>query len=365
MPEENEKVEDFISLWKKKMESNGEKPSVIGETLEKIKELENENKMLRSKIESNIELITKTEQLVRNTIEENEQLKKQIETRGSVGTSNLQQNNIELNNKILNLEKNLVEKEVELRGKSNEITELRNKLTQASQEIQKKDSETNLGLIEGLKSDLSKKDQEIGDLKNQINELIEENSVLNQQLIEKMKKLPIDYVVPVEQPKPTVIKPQSSEPSSHTLEILCQDLQTDLNKYKKIVDNLTKEKGELEQAFKNGGFQLEPEELKRLKVENENLKNEISQIQDSLKRKQKAEDLMPLVNKAEKKISDLENQLREKDHLIAELKVQQTSQPLTPKGPMSDLVEELQNTINKLKITIEEKNKIIEQLQAS
>jgi chromosome segregation ATPase len=365
MPEENEKIEDFISLWKKKMENNGEKPSVIGETLDKIKELENENKMLRSKIESNIELITKTEQLVKNTIEENEQLKRQIGIGSRVDTTNLQQKTIELDNKILNLEKNLVEKEVELRGKSNEITELRNKLAQASQKIQKNDSEANLGLIEGLKSDLSKKDQEINRLANQINELKEENSVLNQQLIEKMKKLPIDYVVPVEQPKPTVIKPQSSEPSSHTLEILCQDLQTDLNKYKKIVDKLTKEKSELEQAFKDGGFQLEPEELKKLKVENENLKNEISQIQESLKNKKKVEDLMPQVNEADKKISDLENQLREKDHLIAELKVQQKSQPLTPNGPMSDLVEELQNTINKLKIIIEEKNKIIEQLQAS
>ncbi len=41
MPEENEKVEDFVSLWRKKMktEIDKPKPSAIGDTLDKIKQV--------------------------------------------------------------------------------------------------------------------------------------------------------------------------------------------------------------------------------------------------------------------------------------------------------------------------------------
>jgi hypothetical protein len=358
MPENNEKVEDFISLWKKKMENETNKPSVIGETLDKVKALEQENTELRNKIKENIELITKTEQIIRNTIEENKRLKEQA---GSNSASS-QQNNIDLNNKILNLENKLVEKEVELRGKSSEIIQLKTELEKASTSIKQVDSEATTKLVEDLKAEISRKNILISEFETKINKLTEENTVLNQQLIEKMKSLPIDYVVPVEQPKPKVIRPQSTQPSSQTLEILCQDLQTDLNRYKKIVDKLNKEKGELEQALKQGGFQLEPEELKELKNENENLKNELAQIQESLKIKQSN---ATQTSEMDKKLNDLENLLGEKDRLIAELKLKQKEQPIATKGPMSDLVEELQNRINKLKITIEEKNKIIEELKAS
>ena len=51
--------------------------------------------------------------------------------------------------------------------------------------------------------------------------------------------------------------------------------------------------------------------------------------------------------------------------MITELKAGQQPQPITPKGPMSDLIEDLQNKINKLKLAIEEKNKIIEDLKSS
>jgi chromosome segregation ATPase len=365
MPENNEKIEDFISLWRKKMENEDTKPSIIAETLDRIKELEKENDELRNKIKENIELLTKTEEIVRNTIEENKNLKEQIGMDSKVNHNESQQKIIEINNKIMDLENKLVEREVELRGKNNEITELKTKLESVSKSIKKADSEVKTKLIEDLKSDIAKKNNQIGELETQINDLKAENAALNQQLIEKMKKLPIDYVVPVEQPEPTVIKPQSTEPSSQTLEILCQDLQTDLNKYKKIVDKLNREKDELEQAFKNGGFQLKPEELKELRVENENLKNEIAEIQESLRISQQSNFSSPKISESEKKINDLESQIKEKDRLIAELKIKQKSQELTPKGPMSDLVEDLQNTINKLKITIEEKNRIIEELKAS
>jgi chromosome segregation ATPase len=372
MPEDNEKIEDFISLWRKKMKNDMTAPSAIGETLDRIKEIEKENEQLRNKIKENIALISKTEKIVQNTIEENERLKEQIKQGGMTSgeeINNIQRQNMQLNNTILTLERKLTEKEVEIRARNNEITELKIKLEQRMKSIDgssaDKDDDVTTALIEDLQSELSKKKSQIEEFENKINELTEENELLNQQLIEKMKKLPIDYVVPVEQPKPSVIKPKSTKHTSQTLEILCQDLQIDLNKYKKIVEKLNKEKSELEQTLERGGFKLEPEEIKELKKENENLKNEILQIQESLKIKQNEEDLSSKITEAEKKINNLQEQLKEKNQLLKEIKELPQTQPIIHKGPMSDLVEDLQNKINKLKITIEEKNKIIEQLKSS
>jgi len=61
----------------------------------------------------------------------------------------------------------------------------------------------------------------------------------------------------------------------------------------------------------------------------------------------------------------LQEQLKEKDLMIAELKSKQQIPPIALEGPMSGLIEDLQNRINKLKITLEEKNKIIEELKSS
>jgi len=359
MPEDNEKVEDFISLWRKKMETEIDKPSAIGETLDRIKEVEKENEELRKKIEQNIELISKTERIIKQTIDENEELKEQVKRGGlssGINVSELHQKNVDLNNKIINLEKKFAEKEAELRAKSHEVTELKNEL-----ESKLKSGATS-GLIEELKSNLAKNKSYIDDLEKRINELTEENEVLNQQLVEKMKKLPIDYVVPVESSKPSVIKPQSTQPAAQTLEILCQDLQQDLNKYKKIVEKLNKEKNNLVQTLESGGYQLEPDEIKELKNENEELKIELSNLQNSLKLKQ---DEAALSSQFEEKIRILQKQLEEKDNLINELKTVQQAQPKARKGPMSELVDDLQKKINKLKIAIEEKNKIIEELTSS
>ncbi len=366
MPEDNEKVEDFISLWRKKMENEGNKPSAIRDTLERMQEVEKENQLLRNKIQDNIELISKTEQIIKSTMEENEILKAQL-TQGSSGggtsVSDLQQKNIALNDTILDLEKKLAVKEVELRARNNEKTELEAKLEAASKSVVNSpaiDSAATNAIINELKSDLVKKKTQIEDLQNKINQLTEQNEGLNLQLIEveKSKALPIDYVVPVEQPKTEVIKPQTTQPSTETLERLCQDLQQDLNKYKRHIESLTKEKDDLKKTLESGGYQLEPDEIKALKKENESLKNHLSSLQESLKMKQKETEV--------EKINDLQQQIKEKDLIIAELKSTQQSQPVVvPKGPMSGLVEDLQNKINKLKTTIEEKNKIIEELQAS
>ena len=375
MPEENEKVEDFISLWKKKMENDIETPSTIGATLERIKQVQEENEQLRNKIKENIELITKTEVIITKAIEENESLKQQLKNAGmvdNVKVSDIQQENIMLNNKVISLEKNLTEKEVELVSKINEMDDLKRKLEAASmtsKEIESsttgKDLDITTALIDNLKSELSKKKTQVNELENRISELTEENESLNKELLEKMKKLPIDYVIPVEEPKSSVIKPLSTKPSSETLEILCQDLQSDLNKYKKIVEKLNKEKSELAQTIESGGFQLEPEELKILKRDNEELKNELSQIQKSLQSKSQEAAWTTQINEADKKIKSLQEQLEGKDHLIVELKAKQQSQPIVHEGPMSGLIEDLQNKINVLKLTINEKNKIIEELKSS
>jgi len=57
-------------------------------------------------------------------------------------------------------------------------------------------------------------------------------------------------------------------------------------------------------------------------------------------------------------------QIKEKDALITKLQTRPTQKTI-PSSPMADLIEDLQNRIKKLKLTIEEKNKIIEELKSS
>jgi DNA repair exonuclease SbcCD ATPase subunit len=220
-------------------------------------------------------------------------------------------------------------------------------------------------LIEDLKSELSKKKSQLSELEQKNLELSNEISNLNEQLIEKETKSHVDYVIPVETPKSKVIKPQPAQTSSATLEILCQDLQADLNKYKKIVDKLNKDKSELQNAIGQNGVQIEPEEIKELKKENEQLKSDLSQIQETLKEKSKITVETLSLAESERLVEDLQAQLKAKDQIIVALKTSNQPQIITPKGPMSNLVEDLQKTINRQKIIIEEKNKIIDELKSS
>jgi len=375
MPEDNEKVEDFISLWRKKMMNDPDKPSAIGETLKRIQEVEEENQQLRNKIQANIDLITKTEQVIRNTIDENERLKEELKKSGSIGgrdTIVIQQENLELSNKVKNLTINLTERDKTLILKDNEIAELKERLNEATAAVQfmvetapEEAPDVSKALIEDLQSELSKKKAHISELAQKIATLNNEITILNEKLIEKEKKTPVDYVIPVETSKSSVIKPQPAQTSSATLEILCQDLQADLNKYKRIVDKLNQEKSNLQRTIEKGGFQLEPDELKELKKENEALKAEITQIQDILKEQSKTTAEKLSLVEYERLIEDLQTQLKLKDQIIEDLKFSNQPQIVTPQGPMSSLVEDLQKTINKLKISIEEKNKIIDELKSS
>jgi len=375
MPEDNEKVEDFISLWRKKMMNEPDKPSAIGETLKRIQEVEEENLQLRNKIQANIDLMTKTEQVIRNTIDENERLKEELKKSGSIGgrdTSVIQQENMDLRNKVKNLTIGLTERDKTLSLKDNEIAELKERLNEATAAVQfmvetapQEAPDVSKALIEDLQSELSKKKAHISELEQKIATLNNEITILNEKLIEKEKKTPVDYVIPVETSKSSVIKPQPAQTSSATLEILCQDLQADLNKYKRIVDKLNQEKSNLQRTIEKGGFQLEPDELKELKKENEALKAEITQIQDILKEQSKTTAEKLSLVEYERLIEDLQTQLKLKDQIIEDLKFSNQPQIVTPQGPMSSLVEDLQKTINKLKISIEEKNKIIDELKSS
>lgn len=375
MPEDKEKVEDFISLWRKKMDTESNKPSAIGDTLKRIQEVEQENEQLRNKIQANIDLISKTEEVVRKTIDENEKLREEIKKTGSIGGGNvseIQQQNLELSNKIQSLTLSLTEKENALNFKENEINELKQRLEEATSAVQfmadtasEVTPDISQELIEDLKSELSKKKSHVSELEQKNVELRNEISNLNEKLIDKETKSPVDYVIPVETPKSTVIKPQAAPTSSATLEILCQDLQADLNKYKKIVEKLNQDKSQLQQNLEQGGFQLEPEELKELKIENEQLRSDLSQVQATLEAKSKATTETLSLIESERLVEDLQKQLKQKDQIIAELKTTSQAQISTPQGPMSNLVGDLQKTINKLKITIEEKNKIIDELKSS
>ncbi|MHA2131417.1 MAG: hypothetical protein ACW99L_15745, partial [Promethearchaeota archaeon] len=375
MSDDKEKVEDFISLWRKKMMDDPKKPSAIGETLKQMEEVQRENEELRSKIKENIDLISKTEEIVRKTIDENERLKieiKQASVRDGPRINDIQNENQELRIQLNTLNQNLIDKDQEIRGKNNQIIEVNTRLSEAfkkMESITQPPSETDPStkvLIDDLQSELSKKKSNIIDLEKNIADLNKEVELLNEQLIEKETKSHVDYVIPVEIPDTSVIKPQPVQTSTETLEILCQDLQADLNKYKRIVDTLTKEKTELKKTIETGGFTLEPEELKELKNENDELKTELSQLQEQLKEKPKATVQTLSLVESERLIEDLKQQLESKAQIITELKTQKESQILTqresqttsPRGPMSNLVEDLQNRINKLKIALEEKNKI-------
>ena len=359
MPEENEKVEDFISLWKKKVASET-KNTAIGDSINGIEELQKENENLKLKIAENLQLITKSEDMLKTVIHEKENLKLEKEetlTELSLKINDLQQENLNLNNKINSLLNNLLEKEEEIKQKD-EMVKAIEMLDSTKNDEQE---EVNNALMEDLKRELTKQKNKITSLEEKITELELENTTLNNQLVETMHDKPIDYVVKIDTPKSDVSKPVPSKNSSIPLETLCQDLQTDLNKYKRIVENLNKEKSQLKTALEEKGFQFETEDLEKLKNENEALKQDLESIQQTLKNKE-VEISHVAMRQVEDKIKELENKIKEKDSIIAELKLSQPSQMEDSKSSMARLIEDLQNQINKLKIVVKEKDQKIAEL---
>ena len=360
MPEENEeKVEDFISLWKKKHTTENQS-SVIGESIKKIESLQKENEDLRKKIAANINLITRSEEILKNVVAEKEKLKVEKEEAVaviSIKVNELEVENSELSSKVKSMIKLLLEKDEEIKAKDSLISK-----TGISTSVPT--TPVNSALVEELQSDLNKSKSNVTNLESKISLLSEEINSLNKQLVEKMKGEPVDYVLQVEPPKPpepTVIKPLPPELSSIPLEALCKDLQSDLTKYKRVIEKLTKEKSQLKNALEEKGFQFSSQDLESLKEENVSLKKDLEKLQSSLV-VERIEAAQVATQNVEQKIKDLESKIREKEDIIVDLKLSQMAPTTVSAGSMTGLVENLQKNINKLKSIITEKDKIISEL---
>ncbi len=340
MPADKDKIEDFVTLWKNKSQENNQ-PSIIGETIDQLDKLKKENDELRKKIGENIELISKSEEVIKNL--SNDRERSRIEHEESImdltmRVNNLERENVELGNKVKSMVKVLMEKD-------EEINELKNKVN----------SSGGIG-NEKMKSELSEKNDTIDRLSQQILEIKDENEKINAQLLEKIKSVPT-FVVSAEKDENKALKPLPPRPSNEPLELLCQDLQADLNKYKKIITHLNQEKDQLKKALEKEGITFDVEELNALKNENDALRNDLQQLRNSFSEK------TPMQSTSDDHtLKELQEKLLEKDNLIAELKLSQVTQNSIPKGPMADLVEELQNNINKLKHAIQERDQKISEL---
>ncbi|MBA7499776.1 hypothetical protein ES704_02523 [subsurface metagenome] len=348
MSEENEeKVEDFISLWKKKHTTENQS-SVIGESIKKIESLQKENEDLRKKIAANINLITRSEEILKNVVAEKEKLKVEKEEAVaviSIKVNELEVENSELSSKVKSMIKLLLEKDEEIKAKDSLISK-----TGISTSVPT--TPVNSALVEELQSDLNKRKSNVTNLESKIS------------LVEKMKGEPVDYVLQVEPPKPpepTVIKPLPPELSSIPLEALCKDLQSDLTKYKRVIEKLTKEKSQLKNALEEKGFQFSSQDLESLKEENVSLKKDLEKLQSSLV-VERIEAAQVATQNVEQKIKDLESKIREKEDIIVDLKLSQMAPTTVSAGSMTGLVENLQKNINKLKSIITEKDIIISEL---
>ena len=330
MPADKDKIEDFVTLWKNKSQAENQ-PSIIAETMNQLESLKKENDDLRKKIAENIELISKSEEVIKNLSNDRERIR--IEHEESImdltmRINNLERENVELGNKVKSMVKVLMEKDEEIKGLKVKVN-----------------SESTIE-YEKIKIELSEKNGTIDLLNKQILEMKDES-----------EKLQAHVVLPVEQAEEKEPTPLPSQPSNQPLELLCQDLQADLNKYKKIIEQLNQEKNQLKSALGEKGMTFSVEELNILKNENEVLRNDLQQLKSSLS------DKAPIQSTSDNHaIKELQEKLVEKENVIAELKLSQATQKSITKGPMADLIEELQKNINKLKHTIQEKDQRIAEL---
>lgn len=338
--------EDFISKLKK-MKSESKSPSVIADTLEKIEALEKQNIELKEKIDKNVNIVHDSEEILKKTIGEKDQLREDIAMKSE------QMDTLEIKIKTL-------ESQIKTLTNDNEAlkSELNSKLTETEEQQTEYTTPTvDKGLIENLTSELSKKKSQILDLQQKIRSLTEENEILNKQITDAKKKDTIDNIIPIKETG----KPEITSAGSKTLEILIQDLQTDINKYKRIIEKLKKENNELKEAQKISGTSAEADKISELKKENEILKEEISKLEKSL---EKEASVASELGATETKMRELENELKEKDNIIRELQTSKTTDiPQESGEPMTGLIDDLQRKINKLKLALKEKNKTIEDLK--
>ncbi|TFG20624.1 MAG: hypothetical protein EU533_05980 [Promethearchaeota archaeon] len=257
----------------------------------------------------------------------------------------------------LTMHLNKIEKEnSDLKDKVKSMVDL---LMEKDDEIKSLSNQTKpeeLSINKELQDELFKKNVRIEVLSKQFLEMKSENENLKAQLSENLENVKPELEL-VEKTDDKILKPLPPQSSSVPLEMLCQDLQSDLNKYKKIIERLNQEKNQLKQALEDEGISFNAENLDSLKQENELLRADLEKLQKSM-----SQEPQLTTNDNSQTITELQQQLVEKEKIITELKTSQGIQSLTPSGPMSNLVEELQNTINKLKITIQEKDQKISEL---
>jgi len=270
---------------------------------------------------------------------------------------------------VEDLSSELSKRKVQISGYENQIKTLEAQIEGLTQDINMYKSKGEIiAQPQEISPELAKKDiyiyeleERIRNLEQHIAELAEENASLNKKITEQQSALAVDYVVPVVEATTTAKKPEPVPTSVSTLETLCQDLQSDLNRYKRIMDSLRVENKELKNALEAGGVSTDFEEINDLRNENISLKARILNLEKTME-EQTLEVSLSL--DSENKIKELQNQLNEKEILINELKTSQITQPVAQSGPMSNLVEDLQAKINKMKIALNEKDKIIEDLKS-
>jgi len=308
-PKDHNKVEDFASLWKRQKESSSK--SVIGEFMTRIQGLESENEKLRSTIQRDIDLITKTESIVKKAIEDKEQLEKEI-----------------------------VDREVQLKEKTEELSIMKiesaippEALRNQAPPLTQADLAVNISLIEDLQSQLSKRKSQIKGFENLIK--------INDSRIEELTKANNSLMSEIE----------GRSSSDLTLGQLSKDLQEELNKTKRIVEKLKEDNKNLEEKAKKGS---QSKKIDALTKENNELKEENARIKSQ----------MVALGSVETEFEGLQKLVREKDKRIDELNATIASQPQQAQaGAISELAEDLQSKINKLKNALNEKNKIIETLK--
>ncbi|MFX1273940.1 MAG: hypothetical protein ACFFBP_12320 [Promethearchaeota archaeon] len=320
MPKESDNVKGFADIISEKAHSEGEQ-SVIGDFIKRIQKIEEENTKLRNTIKQDIELIAKTEEIVKKAI-----IDKQ------------------------NLEKGISEKDKELKRKDAEISLLKIESTMPlpdkprSQELlSQSDLQVNQSLIEDLQEQLELKKKQIMSFQNTIKN--------NESRIEELEKVNESLT------GQSISRGTSgSDRSGSQLASLVQDLQTEINRYKSNISRLKAENEELKDAIKKGGKTLENEAIKQLTIENESLSNQLSDMEQIKSKKDKKE-----------KLKELYQKIAEKDHLIERLVKLTEKEDSEPAGeaaaPVSGLVEELQNKINKLSLALKEKDSIISKLK--
>jgi len=350
---EEQKDTDFVERLKQ-MRNDMKTTSLVGDTFNRLEEIQKKNEDLKEKIKIKDELIKRSEELLKKTLEAREKLRKE--------------NYDSLNR----LQSDLGEKDEILKQKDKELYELRLKVENSLEEPDIKEkliSITDSAVNEALQLDLQNQifalENNVKTLEFTIETLNLEIDKLKKELGEKKEASTIDYVIPVIEPE--LAEPEPAQPSN-TLETLCQDLQTDLNRYKTIVATLKNENTTLKTSLESKGTPIVVDNTDELKNENLALKSQVSELTQKISELQKSLQNVPLESPKKEdsdiKIRALQEEIREKEEKIADLEASTTVQVIaTPSGPVSGLVEDLQNQINKLKIVFMQKNQVINELK--